>query len=368
MQLVHMNDIAVGMVVAQDVPAPKGSIPLVRKGAVVDREVLRRMRLHDVHFAFISSAQPPARRSEAPDAPSRIHMPTIKPVISDALRAEGVSSLEDLFEQASIGLSDVHGSTTSVIKNITNVVDRLVESLDGQSVVSVLNLKSHDDYTYHHSMSVAALTIAIGQQMGFNKETLQRLGKCAMLHDIGKISIPTELINKPSRLLPEEFATMKGHSTAGHGYLTQTFGDEDLLQGVVQHHERVDGSGYPYGAKKENIHPWSKIISVADVYDALTSNRSYRTASSPGDAIEFLMGGVGKDFDFDVVECFLQKVEIYPIGSKVQLSTGQLAVVYNSENKLRPVVRVLSTGDILDLYRDKNCRSVIITNILDLNS
>jgi len=104
---------------------------------------------------------------------------------------------------------------------------------------------------------------------------------------------------------------------------------------------------------------------VANVYDALTSNRSYRNAIAPSDAIEYLMGSVGKDFDYDIVEGFLKRVEIYPIGSKVGLSNGKTAVVYNNEHFLRPVVRIIPTGEIVDLYRDRSCMNIVITKLLN---
>lgn len=369
MQLVHMDNITPGMAVGEDVPAIEGNIPLVRKGTVLNSDIISLMRKNDVRFAFISADKTPARPSEGGSSPpGRIHMPVLKPTISKVLRQEALSGIEALFADASIGASDVHDSTATVLKNIDGIVDQLLESLDGQSIVSIMNLKSYDDYTFHHSLSVAVLSVAIAQQMGFSKEDLQRIGRSAIMHDVGKIAVPIEIINKPSRLAPDEFSTIKNHSASGHDYLAGAIKDPDVLAGVLHHHERFDGSGYPTGARGHDIHLWSRIISVADVYDALTSRRAYRNPVAPADAIEYLMGSVGKDFDYDIVESFLKKVDIYPIGCMVQLSNGKTAVVYNNENLLRPVVRILPTGEILDLYRDRNCMNIVITKLLDAES
>jgi len=366
--MVHIDYITPGMVVGEDVPAIEGNIPLVRKSTVLSSDIISLMRKNNVRFAFISADKTPVKRSGGDASPSRVHMPVLKPTINKALRQDAVNSIEALFADASIGISDIHDSTATVLKNIDGIVERLLNSLDGQSIVSIMNLKSYDDYTYHHSLSVAVLSVAIAQQMGFSKEDLQRIGRSAIMHDVGKIAVPIEIINKPSRLAPDEFSTIKNHSASGHDYLVGAIKDPDVLAGVLYHHERFDGSGYPTGVRGQDIHLWGRIISVADVYDALTSKRAYRNPVPPGDAIEYLMGSVGKDFDYDIVESFLKKVDIYPVGCIVQLSNGKTAVVYNNENSLRPVVRVLPTGEILDLYRDRICRNIVITKLLDAES
>jgi len=203
--------------------------------------------------------------------------------------------------------------------------------------------------------------------MGVGRDDLRRLAKGALLHDIGKTSVPVELINKPARLNPEEFSIIKGHSGSGYDYLAGILAkDDEMLSAVLHHHEKMDGSGYPHGLKDFDIPLWSRIIAVADVYDALTSNRPYRTPLQPGETVEFLMAGIGKDFDYDVVDSFIKKVELYPVGSTLELSNGKTGVVYNNENSLRPVVRVIPTGEILDLYRDRSCLSIVVTRVVSV--
>ena len=179
--------------------------------------------------------------------------------------------------------------------------------------------------------------------------------------------MPLEIINKPARLEPTEFTIVKNHSPAGFDYLTKALvgdHDDELLHAVLHHHEKVDGSGYPYGLSSDKIPLWSRIIAVADVFDALTSNRPYRTPMHAGEAVEFLMGGAGSNFDFDIIHSFLSKVDVFPLGTKLELSDGTMAVVYNNENTLRPVIMLVPGGEILDLARDKNCRNIIITRVI----
>ena len=360
MKLVSRDELKTGMIAGKDIPAREGgTIPLVRKGAALTKDMIGLMRKYQIQFAYITD-----RPLGKHDSPKRIYIPASKPSISGQLRDSAIVSLEKVFKNALIGASDIHVSTIAVIKDIDDVVSKVVDALDGQAMVGIMNLKSYDDYTYSHSLSVAVISTAIGEALGMGHSDLRRLCKSAILHDIGKASVPIELINKPTRLDSDEFSIIKQHPIFGYGYLSHTSaGDEDLLRAVIYHHERVDGSGYPHGFKGNKIPLWSRIIAVADVYDALTSNRPYRVPFRPGEAIEYLMGGVGKAFDYDVTVGFLRKVDVYPIGSVLSLSNGKTAVVYNNENTLRPVVRILSSGEVVDLYRDRKYLSVTISGV-----
>jgi HD-GYP domain-containing protein (c-di-GMP phosphodiesterase class II) len=188
------------------------------------------------------------------------------------------------------------------------------------------------------------------------------------MHDIGKTAVPVEIINKPSRLDEDEFNIIKNHPAAGYEYLKNAnIGDEKMWLGVVCHHEKVDGSGYPLGLDGNEIPIWSRIISAADVYDALTSTRPYRTPMQPAEALEYIMGGIGSSFDYDVVSSFAKKVELYPVGSYVQLSNGVIAIVLDSKNATRPVIRNLETGDVYDLQSDRQLLSVVISRVISDN-
>ena len=376
MRLVNIGEVKAGMRIARSLEhSGGGELSLLRVGTPLTGDIIQLMKKRGIQWVYIQDEKD-RRPSESQDrrpppgremTESGMLVPPKRPAISEALRTSAVQSLEAVYKDALIGASDIHSSTAAVIKKLDQVVDSLVDSLDGQSMISIMDLKSYDDYTFSHSLSVAVLTAALAQGMGISGSDVRRIAKSAMLHDIGKTSIPLEIVNKPSRLDLTEFAIMKNHSSAGYDYLAQAVvsnQDDELLRSVLHHHEKMDGSGYPYGINGDKIPLWSRIVAVADVYDALTSNRPYRIPMHAGEAIEYLMGGSGSQFDYDVVATFLKKVEIFPIGTKIELSNGQMAVVYNNENSLRPVVMLTPKGQLLDLGRDPACRSIVIKRVV----
>jgi HD-GYP domain-containing protein (c-di-GMP phosphodiesterase class II) len=179
---------------------------------------------------------------------------------------------------------------------------------------------------------------------------------------VGKSKIPLEILNKPSKLTDEEFALMKQHSLFGFQILKdrKQFPDS-IMRGVLQHHEKLNGKGYPMGVEGDKIHKYAKIIAVADVFDALVTERPYKSGFPKNTAIEMLMAMTG-ELDMDALKSFLGSVLLYPVDSIVQLSNGELAkVIENSpENCMRPKVVGLKTGKIYDLSSDVNCASLLV--------
>jgi HD-GYP domain-containing protein (c-di-GMP phosphodiesterase class II) len=212
------------------------------------------------------------------------------------------------------------------------------------------------------------MSIAIGIELGFTNEMLNDLGTAGLLHDVGKVSVPIEIITKPGRLTPEEFEAVKMHPVYAAQHLKErSLVNESIYRGIIQHHEKMDGTGYPYKLSGTQIHPYARIISVADVYDALTSNRPYRTPNPPNEAIEYIMAGMGTQFDEKVLRAFLRKVAPFPMGSTVQLSNGEKASVLKNypDSPLRPYVMVLDSTKTYDLSKDKDCMNIVITGIID---
>jgi len=361
MVLIKMDQIPPETILDSDIfPHMNGGMPLLRKGAKVSKEYLDNLISRGVEGIYTSVNSSLVRKL----AEERDFVKRANPPITNELKGKAIGSLSDLFSAAAG--SEVHDSAR-VVGEVEAVVDQLVTSIgsDRGTLVNISNLKSYDEYTYHHSLSVAVLSIAIGQYIGLDYRELNELGKCAMMHDIGKRAVPIEIIHKTSRLNDEEFTTIKGHSPLGYNYLLkENIGDEKLRKGVLCHHEKIDGTGYPHHLKGNEIPLWAKVISVADVYDALTSNRPYRQPMQPSEAIEFVMGGVGSAFDFDIVSAFVEKVELYPAGSYIELSDGRTALVLNTKNNMRPVVRFTDNGKTGDLYYDREFLSVVINRII----
>ena len=233
--------------------------------------------------------------------------------------------------------------------------------------MGISDLQTYDENTYLHSLSVTVISIAIGTELELNKEQLCNLGVCAMLHDIGKIEIPIEIISKPAKLTKNEYDIVKTHTSLGGSYIVKNKEiSNDIYLGVVSHHEKFDGTGYPNGLKKKEIPLFGRIITVSDVYDALTANRPYRTPIKPFEAIEYIMGGAGTSFDYDIVKAFLKRIEPYPIGACVRLSDGRRGKIIrkNYNFPLRPVIKIIEgKEEILDLQNNFNLKNIVINDI-----
>lgn len=207
--------------------------------------------------------------------------------------------------------------------------------------LSSMYSKSH--YLYDHSVNVGIYAAALGVAMGLKTDQLLELGVGAMLHDVGKIQVDVEILEKPSGLTDAEFDEMKKHTLYGYDFL-RSQPDLPLLVAhcALQHHERLDGSGYPRGIKSDEIHLYGRIIGIVDSYDAMVTNRVYRKAFLPHEALEMLYASTNQ-YDLEIMNTFRNHLIIYPVGMSVKLSTGYHGVVVdtNSNHPHRPIVRIL---------------------------
>jgi HD-GYP domain-containing protein (c-di-GMP phosphodiesterase class II) len=211
------------------------------------------------------------------------------------------------------------------------------------------------------------LSMTTGRVLGLDEDTLFRLGRCAMMHDIGKQMIPLEIINKKGKLTDAEFTTIKNHPVIGATNLkAAAIGDIELWNGILFHHEKVNGGGYPRGLKGKDIPLFSKIISVADVYDAVTSYRSYRLPMLPSEAFDVISRDVNTAFELDVVKAFFAKLELYPVNTIIELSDGRLGMVVESEgaSRLRPTIRIWGSTELVNLAANMN-QGINIVGVLN---
>lgn len=233
-------------------------------------------------------------------------------------------------------------NTEGAKASVMQMVDSIIRNPDAQ--VWLTQLKSKDEYTAIHSLNVCILSLAFGRHMGFPKEMLQELGMGALLHDLGKIKVPNELLNKPTKLTDREFALMKKHPVFGGKILVNTKGlSSTIIDVAISHHERVNGSGYPRGISADQISLYGKMVAIVDVYDAITSQRSYHHGINSLDAMKKLYEMRQSDLDYKMVEQFIQCMGIYPVGSFVELSTGEIGIVasINRQRKLKPRVMIV---------------------------
>ena len=352
-----------GMVAADEVFRPDDNLPVVQRGTELTRPIIERLHSHGVTHVLVDLVD----EAQEETKPEELLIPEAKPIISETLRDEAVSGIRRMFDAVGGGAENMT-TAYQVVKEVNAIVDQLVDTLtESNSLIHITDLKSHDEYTYHHSLSVAVLSIAIGQSLGLSDSQLKVVGRCAMLHDIGKVLVPVNLINKPGRLSHMEFFVVKQHPRKGYEYLSKGVIENEILrQGVLCHHEKVNGTGYPKGLKGKDIPLISRIIAVADVYDAVTSYRSYRKPMSPSEAVELVMSEVGRAFDYDIVQAFISKLQLYPINSYVELSDKRCGIVINNTSSMRPVIKIVGTGEMVDLMDFDNL-SLIITCVSEDN-
>ncbi len=246
-------------------------------------------------------------------------------------------AMTEMFQDVRMGRAINAEHCMPLVNDITASVKR-----NPGAIVSLARLKTSDDYTYMHSVAVCALMVALGQQFGLNDEQVRAAGMGGLVHDVGKATMPVEILNKPGALTSDEYAVMKTHVTVGHAMLQEARGvDRFALDVCLHHHEKVNGTGYPHGLAGNAISLVARMGAVCDVYDAITSQRSYKAAWNPAVAIQRMAQWTKEGhFDEKVFQAFVKSVGIYPIGSLVRLRSNRLAVIVDRSgaNLLAPTV------------------------------
>lgn len=254
-------------------------------------------------------------------------------------RARGVA--KSLFGEARMGKALSMDAAAEVVDEISEVIAR-----SPAAMLSVVRLKNKDDYTYLHSVAVAALMIALGKRLGYEGETLKELGVAGLLHDIGKVGISDAVLNKPGRLSPLELATVRQHPQVGWDILSrESAAGQMALEVCLHHHERTDGTGYPGRLSGDALSEVARMGAICDVYDAITSERCYKPGWEPAEAIRRMAEWQDGHFDRRIFHVFVKLIGIYPTGTLVQLASQRLAVVLVQGNgsALNPIVRLICT-------------------------
>lgn len=239
------------------------------------------------------------------------------------------------------------------IEAVSSVSEKLVESTlrNRDALASLSRFKGFDEYTFFHSVNVTILTLAMGRQHEMPRTALSKLGLGALLHDIGKMRVPLDLLNAPRRLEEHEREIIKQHVVRGEEYLSRhaTLPDE-VFRPLLEHHERLDGTGYPAGRNRTNLSQSGLIASVADIYDAITSDRVYHKGVPPYQALRHVQGlALEGQLDSRAVRGLIECLGLYPVGSCVRLSTGEIGVVSRTStaDPLTPALLLVSNGSAL---------------------
>jgi HD-GYP domain-containing protein (c-di-GMP phosphodiesterase class II) len=255
-------------------------------------------------------------------------------------------TIEDFATKTVIDIREVSSAVSSII-------DGILENPDVQ--VSLNDIGATDEYTFSHSVSTTVYSLIIGNKLGYSRSMLEKLGTGAILHDMGKILLDNKIINKVGKLTEEEFEYIKTHTTRGYEALKKCVNLTELSRIIsLYHHERMDGKGYPTGTPAAELHEFARIVAIADVYDALVSDRCYRRKWSSNQAVNYLVEHSETQFDLKLVSVLIKQIAIYPNGSMVRLS-NQVVGIVREQNKnfpLRPFVRVISdeNGDEISPY------------------
>ncbi|MEI8571888.1 HD-GYP domain-containing protein [Methylomonas sp. LW13] len=225
---------------------------------------------------------------------------------------------------------------------VSNIIDSIFRNPD--AIVSLLRIKQADKYTFQHSVAVGTLLISFCRALDIDRKLIEQVGLGGLLHDIGKMQVPNNILNKPGKLTESEFEIMKNHVRYGCQVLEKTPGISPITLNVAaEHHECYNGSGYPLGLKGDEISLYGQMAAVVDVYDALTSTRVYHTGIEPTEVLRKLLEWSDHHFNLTLVHQFIRSIGIYPVGTLVRLESGYLAVVVEQhhENLLHPRVRVV---------------------------
>ncbi len=342
MRLISVNRCQPGEKLAKTIYNSNGNV-LVGEGVELTRKMLDRLRSLNVSAIYIEDE----RTSDI----------LIEDIVSEETRREAMSVIFDSFRAFQEEPRKWQQAFTSqqVGRRLKEVMKSIVDELkQNRSAMNLLGtICGVDHYVYSHSFNVALYSTAVGLKAGLSDKEIVEIGIGGLLHDVGKMAIPLEILKKPGKLTDEEYAVIKTHTELGFELLRRQ--DEIPLLAAhcaYQHHERLDGSGYPRGLKGDEIHHFAKIMAVCDVFDALTSDRVYRPAILPHEAMELIYAGADSLYDKQIVEEFRNTIALYPLGLVVTLNTGEVGVVvdYNRGAPSRPVVRVLrdAQGRVLD--------------------
>ena len=354
-----------GMMIDQAIIDRAGRVLIARRTRLEDFHIdaLKKMGVTGIYTCEGTEDIKPAEADKTQSLPEPLQKKYDQVKVKDPAKVQISESVRSRVAQ---GVQYLYQDTqsadfTNASRSITDDLLKAIEDNDAVAV-DIGALKVSDEYTFKHSVDVATMSMIVARKYGLDDQQVYEIGIAGLLHDIGKSKIPNEILNKAARLTDEEFAIMKQHSVYGYRILQPK---EDLSTeiklGVLQHHEKINGKGYPMGVTGDKIDLFARLISISDIYDALVTERPYKKAYSQRDAVEMIMS-MTMELDITAMKSFLESMILYPVDSIVELSNGEQArVVKNIPHYiLRPVVVGLTSGNVYNLGEDINCANIII--------
>lgn len=386
LKTIAVKDVRMGMYI-HELKGPWMEHPFWRtKFVLKDTEDLQKLRASNLQEVVIDIAQGLDVLPETEDVEHRLTdkemaMLELDPISGKEALAKLVpTTLENERQQAAKVIASSRRAIASMFKDLrmgkaieTEAVMPIVEEISASvarnvhALISLVRLKTADDYTYMHSVAVCALMTALARELKLSESEVKQAGLAGLMHDMGKAGIPLQILNKPGSLTDNEFSVVREHPQLGHDMLVKAnICDPVTLDVCLHHHEKMDGSGYPEKLTSDQISLFAKMGAICDVYDAVTSTRAYKPAWEPGMALRRMASWSGH-FDPVVFKAFVKSLGIYPIGTVVILKSGRLAVVVrqNADSLLKPVVKAFfSTKSkihipVVELDLSKNADEIV---------
>ena len=349
-----------GMVIDQSIIDKTGRILVARK-SVLDEYVIQALGRLNIPGVYICEGNEESKQESivSPKAMERF----------EKLKKEDlakVSLSESVKERVNQGVKYIFNNPkdqgcVDAANSVSGELMRVITENDALAI-DIGTLRVNDEYTFKHSVDVASMAMIIAKRNKMSSKDVYQIGVAGLLHDLGKCDIPNDILNKPDKLTDDEFTIMKKHPVYGYNILKNKSGvSNEILLGVLQHHEKINGSGYPMGVTTKNMSPYAQILAVADIYDALVTERPYKKAFSPRDAIEMIMA-MTRELDMKSIRLLLNTVILYPVGSEVVLSNGERARVVENfiDYPTRPKVIGMATGTVYNLAEDIKYANIIV--------
>lgn len=334
LRLLPMSSLQPGMRLAKKIYNDGGLI-LLSENVELTSSIIKRLGMLGLNYVYISD----------PLTEDVI----IEEVISDETRNKALRDIQTNFRKMTNPM--VKGFVYPYLgKSFQNVVENILDDISSRedAMIMMMNMNSLDEYLYRHSLNVCIYTILMGRTQGYSPSELTALGLGALLHDVGKVLVPQSILQKSGKLTNDEYEQVKHHAEYGYMMLKDEAGIPlSAAHCAYQHHERMNGSGYPRQLKGDDIHDYARWIAIADSYDAMTTHRVYRSALLPHQAAEILYVGCGQLYEKEKLDVFRDKVAVYPLGITVKINTGETGIVVKIHHHLpqRPILRIVTDPD-----------------------
>lgn len=337
-----------GMLLTEDICSAAGAC-LIPKGTLITEELekkVKRFRLKPIQVEIYDDK---LKVEEISGYEKNIMKREMSAELSESY-VEAKQEVKEVLDAINSGKSleskNVDSALVSIRKNVHDSFD-VLKCID--------SIRTVDEYTYAHCVNVSLLAMTLARWLGFDSKAVEEIAKAGLLHDVGKARVDAEILNKHDKLVPEELEEMKKHPTYGYR-MVENMNDisKGIKMAVLMHHERCDGSGYPLGAKGDQIHQYAKVLAIADVYDAMTSDKVYSKRKSVFEVLKYMQEEMANVLDRIMLSVFVERIVSHYIGDYVMLNTGEIGelVHVNPLYPLKPIVQVQNV--FVDLYYEKD--------------